>query len=118
MMHSLAKSHAAIAIASIIAVTGVLSVRADERSVDCDVATWCCDDPTEEAICPREYLLGDWCGARPCLQDSGITPFLYYDSITAANVDGGIKQTRTLPGRFTRVPISTWRLYWDGTARR
>ncbi|QDV56545.1 Porin B precursor [Rosistilla oblonga] len=99
MMHSLAKSHAAIVIASVIAVAGILSVRADERSVDCDVETWCCDDPTQEAICAREYLLGDWCGIRPCLQDSGITPFLYYDSITAANVDGGIKADQDFTGQ-------------------
>lgn len=39
-----------------------------------------------------DYLTGDWGGARTNLIESGITPFLFYDSITAGNISGGINR--------------------------
>jgi porin len=38
------------------------------------------------------YLTGDWGGTRTRLQNDGITPYLIYTSILAANVSGGAKQ--------------------------
>lgn len=108
---SLAIHHAVVAVASIIAVAGNFSASANQPSITCDVKTLCneesrCDlnalgdvDRWEESVCAQETLLGDCCGVRPCLQDAGITPFFYYDSIAAANVGGGIAADREFAGQ-------------------
>ncbi len=38
------------------------------------------------------YLTGDWGGSRTRLENDGITPYLIYTSIVAANVSGGVHQ--------------------------
>ncbi len=38
------------------------------------------------------YLTGDWGGNRTRLENDGITPYLVYTSIVAANVSGGVRQ--------------------------
>lgn len=38
------------------------------------------------------YLTGDWGGMRTRLADDGVSPYLYYTSIVAANVSGGVRR--------------------------
>ncbi|EMI46910.1 carbohydrate porin [Rhodopirellula sp. SWK7] len=107
---------AAVVIAAGLSAVGFLSAKANE-DVFCDEGTACDVAPIEEVICAREYLSGDWCGVRPCLKDSGITPFLYYDSIAAANVDGGITADQDFAGQIyagADLDLETL-LGWDST---
>lgn len=46
-----------------------------------------------------DYLTGDWGGLRTDLINSGVTPFLYYDSITGALVSGGIQSEENYTGQ-------------------
>ncbi len=70
--------------------------------------------------CTNEFLLGDCGGARSCLAESGITPFLYYDSIYAANVDGGIKSDQDYTGQiYAGADLDLETLWgWDGTTMK
>ncbi len=47
----------------------------------------------------RGQLSGNWGGARDSLEASGISPFLVYDSIVAANVSGGIDAANGFVGQ-------------------
>ncbi len=47
-----------------------------------------------------DKLTGDWGGARTSLEDTGVTPFLYYDSIIASNVSGGISTGGEFAGQI------------------
>tara|TARA_R110002096_G_scaffold79667_2_gene187235 strand:+ start:814 stop:2046 length:1233 start_codon:yes stop_codon:yes gene_type:complete len=48
------------------------------------------DEPAPEAWYERERLLGTF----DTLEDAGISPFLYFDSIAAASVDGGLESAQ------------------------
>jgi carbohydrate-selective porin OprB len=52
-----------------------------------------------EAWNERTQLTGDWGGFRTSLEENGITPFLYYDSIAAASVSGGIEKDDQFTGQ-------------------
>eukprot|EP00903_Cladosiphon_okamuranus_P003526 g3524.t1 len=53
----------------------------------------------DDAFNAGDYLTGDWGGRRTELINSGITPFLYYDSIFAGNVSGGINRENDFTGQ-------------------
>ncbi|MEP2777657.1 MAG: carbohydrate porin [Luteolibacter sp.] len=53
----------------------------------------------DDAFNAGDYLTGDWGGARTNLIDSGVTPFLYYDSIYGALVSGGIQSEENFTGQ-------------------
>lgn len=65
----------------------------------------------------REHLTGDWGGLRTSLEDNGIEPFLYYDSIAAANVSGGIQSDDQYTGQvYGGLNLDLEKLLgWDAT---
>lgn len=70
-----------------------------------------------EPILERDQLTGDWGGLRTSLEDKGITPFLYYDAIAAANVSGGIQDDDQYTGQvYSGVLLDFDKLFgWDTT---
>jgi carbohydrate-selective porin OprB len=70
-----------------------------------------------EAWYEREQLTGDWGGFRTSLEDKGITPFAYYDSIAAANVSGGIKDDDQYTGQvYAGLDLDFEKMFgWDET---
>ncbi|MGZ0655887.1 carbohydrate porin [Coraliomargarita sp. W4R53] len=70
-----------------------------------------------EAWNEREQLTGDWGGFRTSLEDKGIDPFLYYDSIAAASVSGGIQKDDQFTGQvYAGVHLDFDKMFgWDGT---
>ncbi|WP_047813988.1 carbohydrate porin [Rhodopirellula islandica] len=67
-----------------------------------------------------QFLLGDWCGTRPRLEETGITPFLYYDSIFAANINGGIGTDQAYTGQiYAGADLDLEQMWgWDGTTMK
>lgn len=67
-----------------------------------------------------DYLTGDWGGLRRDLIDSGVTPFLYYDSIWASNVSGGIRDEQNFTGQaYGGVIFDMEKLAgWDGVTAK
>ncbi|MBK1835291.1 carbohydrate porin [Roseibacillus ishigakijimensis] len=67
-----------------------------------------------------DYLTRDWGGLRPQLVDSGITPFLYYDSIFSANLSGGIRHDEDFVGQvYAGVDLDLETLWgWEGTTMK
>lgn len=65
----------------------------------------------------REQLTGDWGGQRTNLKEKGIEPFLYYDSIAAANVSGGIQTDDQYTGQiYAGVNLDFEKMLgWDTT---
>lgn len=65
----------------------------------------------------RERLTGDWGGARTSLEDSGISPFFYYDAIVGANVSGGIRDDEEFTGQiYTGLDFDLEKLFgWEAT---
>ena len=47
----------------------------------------------------RDRLTGNWAGHRDSLEESGVVPFMVYDSIFASNVSGGIKSDEEFTGQ-------------------
>ena len=56
-------------------------------------------EPASEAWYERDQLTGNWGGIRDSLEESGITPFIVYDSIFGANVSGGIQSDEDFAGQ-------------------
>jgi len=56
------------------------------------------DEPAPQAWHERDQVSGDWFGVRTSLEDSGITPFLYYNGIYAGNVSGGLDEKDDFAG--------------------
>lgn len=67
-----------------------------------------------------DYLLGDLFGARSSLVQSGITPFLYYDSIFAGNVSGGLRTGEAFTGQvYAGVDLDLEKLIgWSGASMK
>ena len=63
-----------------------------------------------------DFLTGDWFGLRPQLVDAGISPFLFYDSISSANVSGGIRDDQAFTGQaYFGFDLDFEKLLgWDG----
>lgn len=55
--------------------------------------------PSSNTWYERDQLSGNWAGQRDSLEASGVTPFIVYDSIVAANVSGGIKSDEDFTGQ-------------------
>ncbi|MCK9609324.1 MAG: carbohydrate porin [Methylomonas sp.] len=74
----------------------------------------------DEAWNEREYLTGDWGGLRTSIEDKGIEPFLYYDSIAAANVSGGIQTDDQYTGQvYGGLNLDLEKLLgWDATTAK
>ncbi|WP_411847605.1 carbohydrate porin [Roseibacillus persicicus] len=67
-----------------------------------------------------DYLTRDWGGLRPQLIESGITPFLYYDSISSASVSGGLRSDQDYVGQvYAGVDLDLEKIFgWDGTTMK
>ncbi|MFC7338028.1 carbohydrate porin [Haloferula chungangensis] len=67
-----------------------------------------------------DYLTGDWGGRRSQLINAGVTPFLYYDTITSANVAGGIKDDLGFVGQvYGGFDLDLEKLFgWHGTTMK
>ncbi|WPJ97407.1 carbohydrate porin [Coraliomargarita algicola] len=70
-----------------------------------------------EAWNEREQVTGDWGGLRTSLEDKGIDAFLYYDSIAAASVSGGIQHDDQFTGQvYAGVRLDFEKMFgWDTT---
>jgi carbohydrate-selective porin OprB len=70
-----------------------------------------------EAWYERSQLSGDWGGLRTSLEENGIEPFLYYDSIAGANVSGGIQQDDQFTGQvYAGLLLDFDEIFgWDAT---
>lgn len=68
-------------------------------SLSSSIATTATAQLTAESWYERKQLTGNWWGLRDLLVDSGVQPFLYYDSIFAANVSGGIESDKDFVGQ-------------------
>ena len=66
-----------------------------------------------DEVSANDYLLGDLFGARGSLVQSGITPFLYYDSIFAGNVSGGLSTGEAFTGQVILTDLLGRRLSSD-----
>ena len=53
-----------------------------------------------QSIWERDYLLGDWCGARPDLNNKGVTISLDYTAEVWGFVDGGLDRGSLYQGLF------------------
>lgn len=67
-----------------------------------------------------DYLTGEWGGVRPQLIDSGVTPFLIYDSISSASVSGGLQNDQDFVGQvYAGVDLDLAQILgWDGTTMK
>ncbi len=76
--------------------------------------------PTANDFNSGDYLTGGWGGLRPQLIESGVTPFLYYDSITAANVSGGIRDEDNFVGQaYGGVDLDLEKILgWNGVTAK
>ncbi|CAA6679880.1 MULTISPECIES: carbohydrate porin [unclassified Lentimonas] len=72
------------------------------------------------SIFERERLTGDWGGVRQDLEESGITPFLYYDAIVGANVSGGIRNDEEFTGQvYAGLDLDFEKLFgWEATTMK
>ncbi|MGJ8656920.1 MAG: carbohydrate porin [Akkermansiaceae bacterium] len=68
----------------------------------------------------RDTLTGDWDGARTKLANNGIKPFLYYDSIYAHNVSGGLDNGGEYAGQvYGGVDLDLEKIAgWTGTTAK
>ncbi|WFB35484.1 carbohydrate porin [Kiritimatiellota bacterium B12222] len=65
----------------------------------------------------RDQLTGDWGGSRTKLEDSGVTPFLYYDGIAGAAVSGGLSTGNAYTGQvYAGIDLDFDKMLgWEGT---
>ncbi|MFG0254819.1 MAG: carbohydrate porin, partial [Rhodopirellula sp. JB053] len=99
------------------AALGWHTANGQELDFSCAPETACDAMLFEEHASEEPYLLGNCCGTRSLLQMSGVTPFLYYDSIFAANVDGGLTADEAYTGQiYAGADLDLEQLWgWDGT---
>lgn len=67
-----------------------------------------------------DYLTRDWGGLRPQLVESGVTPFLYYDSIFSASVSGGLRSDQAFVGQvYGGADLDLEKLFgWNGASMK
>ncbi|MFC1719957.1 carbohydrate porin [Pseudomonadota bacterium] len=77
-------------------------------------------DESSAPLGEREQLTGAWGGKRTSLEESGITPFAYYDGIFGANVSGGISKDQAYTGQFyAGVDLDLEKLIgWEATTMK
>lgn len=74
----------------------------------------------EEPWAERDRLTGDWGGARTSLEEQGIKPFAYYDSIFGANISGGKESGGEFAGQvYIGVDLDLEKLLgWEDTVMK
>ena len=66
----------------------------------------------DELFNSGDFLTGDWGGLRSQLIESGVTPFLFYDSITSANLGGGLRDDQGFVGQvYAGVDLDLEKLF-------
>lgn len=103
-----------------IASAGMMSAQAQDATTIADpLATSAVAEPAGD-FRAANYLTGDWGGARADLIKSGITPFLYYDTISSANVSGGIQTAEDFVGQvYAGFDLDLETLFdWEGTTMK
>ncbi|HBP87365.1 MAG TPA: carbohydrate porin [Nitrospirales bacterium] len=68
-------------------------------SLSSSIATTATAQLPPESWYEGAQLTGNWWGFRDSLEDSGVRPFIVYDSIFAANVSGGIESDKDFVGQ-------------------
>ena len=77
-------------------------------------------EPAGTAWNERDQLTGNWGGARTRMEESGVTPFAYYDAILGANVSGGVQSGEAFTGQlYMGVDLDLEKLLgWDATTMK